>query len=295
MNNFDSCIEEFLLYLKIDKKYSENTIVSYQNDLRKYADFMREKRVEIEEVSKKDIEEFLDYLKKNKLNISSISHTISTIRTFYKFLAIHQKLAKSPVDLIELPKLRKKIPTVLSEEDIVKLLSIHPTTHFEYRNKAMLELMYGTGLRVSELVGLTIYDIDLEEDIVRTKGKGSKERIIPLGDMALDSLKEYLKIRGEMFKRNINDYLFLNNHGNKLTRQGFFKIIKKVAKENGVETEFSPHTLRHSFASHLLKHGADIRSIQELLGHSDVSTTQIYTQIEDPTKKETYHSKHPHG
>lgn len=159
----------------------------------------------------------------------------------------------------------------------------------------MLELMYSTGVRVSELINISIYDIDLTEDSVRIFGKGSKERIVPLGDMALESLKDYLKVRKEMLKKENNDFLFLNNHGKKLTRQGFFKIIKNIAKEKNIKTEFSPHTLRHSFASHLLKYGADLRSIQELLGHSDLSTTQIYTHIENDTKKEIYHKSHPHG
>lgn len=295
LRTFIVCIEEFLSYLRIDKKYSENTIMSYQNALKKYADFMIARDLEIDAVTRKDIELYLDDLKNHHISVKSISHSISTIRSFYKFLALHQKQLKNPIELIELPKLGKQIPKVLSENDINILLSINPVSNFDYRNRAMLELMYACGLRVSELVGLTIYDIDLEEDTVRTSGKGNKERIIPIGDMAISSLQDYLKIRNSMFKNERSDYLFLNNHGHKLTRQGFYKIIKKIAKEKGIQTEFSPHTLRHSFASHLLKYGADLRTIQEMLGHSDISTTQIYTQIEDDTKREVYHDKHPHG
>lgn len=295
MNKFEEDITEFLTYLKIDKKYSLNTINAYKNDLEKYYKYMQSKKKNIDDITKKEIEGYLKYLNEEKLSMSTISHNISTIRSFYKFLAIDKNLKNNPIELIELPKLKKRIPKVLSEEDINNLLTIKCNNNFDIRNKAMLELMYSTGVRVSELVNLTIYDIDLTEDIIKVFGKGSKERIVPLGDMALDSLKDYLKVRKEMLKKENNDYLFLNNHGKKLTRQGFFKIIKNLAKEKNIKTEFSPHTLRHSFASHLLKYGADLRSIQELLGHSDLATTQIYTHIENDTKKEIYHKSHPHG
>lgn len=295
MNKFEEDITEFLTYLKIDKKYSLNTINAYKNDLEKYYKYMQSKKKNIDDITKKEIEGYLKYLNEEKLSMSTISHNISTIRSFYKFLAIDKNLKNNPIELIELPKLKKRIPKVLSEEDINNLLTIKCNNNFDIRNKAMLELMYSTGVRVSELVNLTIYDIDLTEDIIKVFGKGSKERIVPLGDMALDSLKDYLKVRKEMLKKENNDYLFLNNHGKKLTRQGFFKIVKNLAKEKNIKTEFSPHTLRHSFASHLLKYGADLRSIQELLGHSDLATTQIYTHIENDTKKEIYHKSHPHG
>lgn len=295
MDKFEKDIEEFLTYLKIDKKYSLNTINAYKNDLEKYYKYMKNNNKTIDTITRKEIESYLKYLNTEKLSMSTISHNISTIRSFYKFLAIDKNLKNNPIELIELPKLKKRIPKVLSEEDINKLLTIKCNNNFDIRNKAMLELMYSTGVRVSELINISIYDIDLTEDSVRIFGKGSKERIVPLGDMALESLKDYLKVRKEMLKKENNDFLFLNNHGKKLTRQGFFKIIKNIAKEKNIKTEFSPHTLRHSFASHLLKYGADLRSIQELLGHSDLSTTQIYTHIENDTKKEIYHKSHPHG
>ncbi|MDD3341407.1 MAG: site-specific tyrosine recombinase XerD [Bacilli bacterium] len=292
---FEDTIQDFLTFLRVDKKYSVHTIDSYRNDLYKYEIFMKERKVEIDDVEKKDIEEYLKYLKLEQMSMATIAHTISSIRSFYKFLATNSNFKKSPIELIDLPKMKKKIPKVLSEGEVNTLLNITLTDPFSYRNKAMLELMYGSGLRVSELVNLTLYDIDIEEAIVRTMGKGSKERVIPFGDMALESLKAYLKVRNEMLKKDNVDVLFLNNHGRKLTRQGFFKIVKKIAKEKQIKTEFSPHTLRHSFASHLLKYGADLRSIQEFLGHSDLSTTQIYTHIENDTKKEVYHDAHPHG
>ena len=190
----------------------------------------------------------------------------------------------------------KKLPNTLDEEDIDKLLKIKLNDAFSYRNKAMLELMYATGLRVSELVNLKIHDIDLDMALVQTMGKGNKERIIPIGDYALYYIKEYLiNYRDSMLKKEYNDYLFLNNHGKKMTRQGFFKILQKLAKENEIKKDFSPHTLRHSFATHLLNHGADLRSIQELLGHSDISTTQIYTHVSNRQLRENYDEFHPHS
>ncbi len=195
-----------------------------------------------------------------------------------------------------MPKLNKSLPKILTEDEVLKLLDIPLSDNFSYRNKAMLELMYATGLRVSELVNLKLQDIDLNEDIVRTFGKGSKERIIPIGEYAKEYLEKYIyEHRGLMLKKNNSEYLFLNNHGNKMTRQGFFKIIKKLANEKGIKKDISPHTLRHSFASHLLKYGADLRTIQELLGHSDISTTQIYTHITNEELKKNYENFHPHG
>lgn len=295
MRKFDICIERFLHYLRIDKNYSENTILSYKNDMIKYNLYMKNKGKDIDQIVRKDIENYIKTLKEQDMNMSTISHSLSVLRSFYKFLVIDQNFKNNPVDLIDSPKLIKKIPKTLSEEEINILLNITPITTYDYRNKAMLELMYSSGLRVSELVNLTIYDINLDESFVKVFGKGSKERIVPLGDIAIHSIEDYLKIRSTMLKKKICDALFLNNHGLKMSRQGFFKIIKKLAKEKEIKTEFSPHTLRHSFASHLLKYGADLRSIQELLGHSDISTTQIYTHIENDTLKENYHNSHPHG
>ena len=200
------------------------------------------------------------------------------------------------MDQINNPKTKKSLPKVLSEDEINSLLDIDLKSDFDFRNKAMLELMYSSGLRVSELINLNISDIDLENDTVKIFGKGSKERIIPLNDYAKEALKEYVVVhRKELFKHGENNYLFLNNHGNKMTRQGFFKILKKMANEKKIKTEFSPHTLRHSFATHLLKYGADLRSIQELLGHSDISSTQIYTHVTNEKLENDYKEYHPHG
>lgn len=290
----DTFINEFTEYLIIDKKYSENTIKAYNNDLKKFKNFFKNKN--INQIDEKDIREYLKHLNKENNDTRTISHNISTLRSFYKFLLIEKKVLKNPMEYIELPKVKKTLPKTLSIEEIDRLLDINLTDSFSYRNKAMLELMYSSGLRVSELINVKIHDIDTSNCIIRIMGKGSKERIVPLGDYAIRYIELYLKEhREKLIKRELNDYLFLNNHGSKMTRQGFFKILKGIAREKNIKTEFSPHTLRHSFATHLLNGGADLRSIQEMLGHSDISTTQIYTHVSKEKLKENYNNFHPHA
>lgn len=290
----DTYINEFTEYLIIDKKYSENTIKAYNNDLKKFKNFIKNKT--INNIDENSIKDYLKYLNKENNDTKTISHNISTLRSFYKFLLIEKKVNKNPMEYIELPKTKKSLPKTLSIEEIDKLLDINLTDSFSYRNKAMLELMYSSGLRVSELINVKIHDIDVSNCIIRIMGKGSKERIVPLGDYAIRYIELYLKeYREKLIKKELNDYLFLNNHGNKMTRQGFFKILKQIAKEKNIKTEFSPHTLRHSFATHLLNGGADLRSIQEMLGHSDISTTQIYTHVSKEKLKENYNNFHPHA
>ena len=294
MKTLEQLIEEFLRYLLIDKGYSNNTINSYRIDLEKFLKYNKNRNVN--DISNDDIREYVKWLSKNELNQKTISRNISCLRSFYKFLVIEKFVKNNPSDSLITPKIKKSLPSTLTEEEVLKLLDIKLTDSFSYRNKAMLELMYGTGLRVSELVSLKLQDIDLSEDIVRTFGKGKKERIIPIGDYAVEYLKKYLEeYRPLMLKKTNCEYVFLNNHGKKMTRQGFFKIVKKIADENGINKQLSPHTLRHSFASHLLKYGADLRTIQELLGHSDISTTQIYTHITNEELKKNYQDYHPHG
>ena len=285
-------IEEFIDYLRFEKKYSKNTISSYKRDINKTNTYINK---DFAKLNKKDIQNYIQKLSKSE-NASSVSRCISTLKSFYKFLELNKYTNKTPLTTITNPKTVKKLPKILSEEEIEKLLDINLKTDFDYRNKAMLELMYSSGLRVSELINLNVNDIDLSNASVRIFGKGSKERIIPLNDYAIDALNNYiLTHRRSLFKHGESNYLFLNNHGNKMTRQGFFKILEKIAKEKGIKSELSPHTLRHSFATHLLKHGADLRSIQELLGHSDISTTQIYTHITSERLQKNYEEFHPHG
>ncbi len=286
-------IDLFCNYLLIDKKYSSNTIIAYRNDLTKFIQFCDK---DITKINTNDVKSYLHNLTHHEESKTTIARNISALRSFYKFLIIERVISNNPMENIELPKLTKKLPNTLDEDDIDKLLDIKLNDSFSYRNKAMLELMYATGLRVSELVNLKVHDIDLDMALVQTMGKGSRERIIPMGDYALYYVKEYLiNYRDSMLKKEYNDYLFLNNHGKKMTRQGFFKILQNISKEQGIKKIFSPHTLRHSFATHLLNHGADLRSIQELLGHSDISTTQIYTHVSNRQLRKNYDEFHPHS
>ena len=284
-------LNEYLEYLNIDKKYSNNTILSYHNDLKIYLNFLKEKSVL--KVQEKDVQIFLNQERQDK-NSRTIAHLLTVLNNFYQFLLKNQYLSKNPVEYIELPKLKKTLPTVLSHKEIESLLDIELVTKYDYRNKAMLELLYSSGLRVSELVNLTVYDVQLSENIVRIIGKGGKERIVPIDDYATKYLTIYMnEFRPQLMKKQITNDLFLNNLGKKISRQAMFKIIQQIALKKGIRTHFSPHTLRHSFATHLLENGADLRSIQELLGHSSISTTQIYTHVSNQFKKENYEC-HPH-
>lgn len=288
----EKLIDDFENYLMFEKKYSQNTVNSYKEDLKKMDKALKK---DFRVLNNKDIQNYIQNDLKD-LNASSVSRTISTLKSLYKYLKINGQIKTNPVSNINTPKKAQKLPKVLSEDEVNNLLDINLKTDFDYRNKAMLELMYSSGLRVSELINLTLNDIDTKNAIVRVFGKGSKERVIPLDEYACEALDNYILYhRYNLFKHGENNYLFLNNHGEKMTRQGFFKILQKLAKEKNIKTSFSPHTLRHSFATHLLKHGADLRSIQELLGHSDISSTQIYTHITNERLQNNYKEFHPHG
>lgn len=286
-------VDEYLDYLFLDKKYSKNTIASYRNALKKYFDYIDNREINYKNINVGDIEKFLSFLK--KINSSKTAYyTLTVLKNFYNYLIIEKVVGENIFYSIDMPKLSHNLPSVLSYEEVDKLLDIKVNDAFTARNKAILELMYASGLRISETVNLRLYDIDLTNNIVKVFGKGSKERIIPIGDIATKALNEYIyTYRNVLIKNKKNDYLFLNNHGNKLTRQGLFKNLKLLLKEKGIEKNVSPHTIRHSFATHLLNNGADLRVIQELLGHSSIKTTQIYTHISDEHLKEQYRS-HPH-
>ncbi|MBP3765613.1 MAG: site-specific tyrosine recombinase XerD [Bacilli bacterium] len=287
-------IKEYEDYLRIDKKYSNNTIMSYMNDLNKFNLFLDNK--DITKIDKTAIRSFIESEKNRKLSDRTISHDLIVIKNFYKYLEKNNTIKNNPSVDIELPKLKKALPHVLSLDEVDKILDIELKDKYAYRNKAMLELMYSSGLRISELVNLKIQDIDLEEDIVRVTGKGSKMRIVPIGDYAIYYLKLYInEYRSLLIKSKVSDYLFLNSRGDRISRQAMFKIIKQIIRDKNIKKDVSPHTLRHSFASHMLENGADLRSIQELLGHSDISTTQIYTHISNKKIKENYEESHPHN
>lgn len=281
-------------YLKIDKKYSKNTLLSYMNDINKFNEYIKNK--DFKKIEKKDVISYLDNERKKGMKDRTLSHNLIVIKNFYKYLYRIGEIKESPIQTIELPKLKKALPHVLSVEEVDKILDIELNDKYDYRNKAMLELMYSSGLRISELVNLKIQDIDLSENIVRVCGKGSKERIIPIGDYATNYLKIYInEYRRGFIKKQVNDYLFLNSRGNNISRQALFKLIKQIIRDKNIKKDVSPHTLRHSFATHMLENGADLRSIQELLGHSDISTTQIYTHVSNRVLKENYEESHPHN
>lgn len=285
-------IEQYLNYIKIDKKLSQNTYSSYQNDLNKFILFVNKDIPN--DISYNDITNYLEHLKKSNINDRSIAHNITVIRGFFKFLMQEKTISNDPSSRIELPKLRKKIPEFLTIEEVDNLLNIKLVKPHDYRNKAMLELLYACGLRVSELCNLHMHDVNTYEATVKCIGKGNKERIIPIGEVAIRYLEEYIMYhRSRLQKRTINDYLFISNYGTNISRQAFFNIIKKIAFEKGIKKHLSPHTLRHSFATHLLNGGADLKSIQELLGHSDISTTEIYTHITSDKIIENYNEFHP--
>ena len=278
----DEYISEFLSYLELDLNYSNNTILSYDNDLKRLNVYFKNKN--FLKLTVNDLVKFISSLK--DLSPSSISHMISTLKTFYSYFIKIDKIKVNPTDALKSPKLGLHLPEYLSMDEIDNLLDIDARDPFSARNKAILELMYATGLRISEVISLEFKNIDFEECIVRVMGKGSKERIVPINDYALDALNTYIEeYRPLMVKNEVNNYLFLNNHGKQMTRQGIFKMIKAECLKKGITKDISPHTIRHTFATHLLENGADLRIIQELLGHSDISTTQIYTHL---TNEELY-------
>ena len=283
-------IEDYINYLKIERQLSINTIDSYKRDLE---DFYKFTNKSYKFITKEDAIKYLEYLNK-KINARSINRHIVSIKNYFKFLEKNNSIKYNPFEEITGLKTPKKLPKVLSEEDVNNLLDIELNDAFSYRNKAMLELMYSSGLRVSELLNLEVNNIDFNMNLVRVFGKGSKERIVPIDDIATAYLNKYIEVyRNTLLKNKESDILFLNSRGDKLTRQGFFKILKTIAKEKGIKKELSPHTLRHSFATHLLNHGADLRSIQTMLGHENIETTQIYTHVSDNYIKENYDESHP--
>ena len=289
--NINDAIEDFISYCIFEKGLSDKTINSYRNDLNIYKEYLNNKSItKVSSIKPTHIKDFLKI--RNDEKTTTIAHNLTVIKNFHLYL-YKQNITKENIsEFISRPKVKKSIPKVLSIEDIDKLLDIKLETPYNYRNKAMLELMYATGLRISELINLKTNDIDLLEGTVIVMGKGSKERIIPIGDYAIDYLKKYLDVRYKLLKEQ-TDYLFVNNHGRPITRQGFFKILKKLLHEKGLNEDASPHTLRHSFATHLINRGADLRSVQEMLGHSDITTTKIYTEVSDELVRKEYNKYHP--
>ncbi len=284
----DKEIEKYLDYLKYERKLSDNTYKSYEYNLKMLSNYFD--KTLTKELNSEQLKEYfygLDISAKTK------AHYITVFNSYYNFLTRENIISKNPLCGIKMPKLEKKLPNYLTVEEIDKLLDIKLEKPTDYRNKAMLELLYATGMRISELTNLLISQIDFDDDLVRVMGKGKKERIIPLNDTAIKCLKEYIdNYRSFLLKLNTSEYVFINNFGNTISRQGFFKILKKLCNKAGIKKEVSPHTLRHSFATHLLNNGADLRIIQELLGHENLVTTEIYAHLQNKKIKDDYEN-HP--
>lgn len=290
-------VEDFFHYLVIERGLADNTITSYRRDLSKYVTYIDEEKSKStwETITRTDIVSFLAVLRDEGKSPATISRMISAIRSFHQFL-IREQLVKTDASLhLESPKLARLLPDILSSEEIDKLLDIKGNKPLQLRNKAMVELLYATGLRVTELTTLDVTDLHLNMGFVRCLGKGSKERIIPLGDIAKEALEDYLQhARHILVKKNSSESrMFVNHHGRPLSRQGFWKVLKSLALEAGLTKDITPHTLRHSFATHLLENGADLRAVQEMLGHADISTTQIYTHVSKARLKDMYDQFHP--
>jgi len=289
--------DEFVHYLIVERGVTDNTLKSYQRDLKNYIHYLDKvsRKSVWNAIGRADITGYLYKLKEDGKSPATLARNISSIRSFHQFLIQEQLVDHDASIHIETPKKERKLPATLSSRDVEALLTIDGNTPLKIRNKAMLELMYATGLRVSELIALKVSDLHLTMGFVRCMGKGSKERIVPLGNVAGKAVDDYLqRARGRLVKRGQDqNALFVNQHGRPLSRQGFWKILKGIAREAGIKKTITPHTLRHSFATHLLENGADLRSVQEMLGHADISTTQIYTHITKARLKDIYQSFHP--
>ena len=289
-------LEEFIYYLRVERGLSQNTVVSYRSDLKDYFDFLSLHQKKLcGEDDRENVRVYFYHLQMKGCSPATLSRRMAAIRSFYGYLATAGLLKKNPLADMESPRPARKLPHVLSIGEVERLLSqpkgLDPVS---LRDKAIIELLYATGLRVSEVISLNLGDINLENGFLRCIGKGSKERLVPVGDIALKALEEYLKKgRSKLTGRKSISALFLNQHGRRLTRQGIWKILKKYAGLAGIKTKLTPHTLRHSFATHLLECGADLRSVQEMLGHTDISTTQIYTHLTAKRLKEVYKRTHP--
>lgn len=287
---------DFRYHLQTDKRLSPNTISAYMTDLELYGEFLvkYQEISDITYVDKSHINKYIASLKRANLSKQTIARKIIAIKEFHKFLYAEKITDEDAAKFIELPKPSKPLPVVLTKEEISKMLdSIQTDTPLGLRDKAMIETLYASGLRISELVNLKTADIHLREKYIVVVGKGNKERMVPLGDMATIALRNYLEKGRPYLSKKPGTTLFYNYQGNQISRQSLYKYIVKLAKENEIMKEISPHTIRHSFATHLLEGGTDLRIVQELLGHEDISTTQIYTHIDRSRLKDMYQNTHP--
>ena len=302
MNNKDEDVifyelSDFRFHLESTKRASSNTIKSYLTDLKGYSLFLKNfQKIEyVEDIKKEHILKYIASLKRKDLAKKTISRKITAIKEFHKFLKDEDITKENPARLIDNVKLDKKIPEVLTVEEISKMIeSLNATDPIGLRNRAMMEVLYGSGLRVSELVSLKVSDLHMNAKYITVLGKGDKERMVPIGDLEQVALRSYIEnARPLLSAKKVSPILFLNYQGNPLSRQSVFKFIKELSVKNDIKKEISPHTIRHSFATHLLQNGVDLRIVQELLGHEDISTTEIYTHIDKSKIKEIFENTHP--
>ena len=288
-------LNDFKLYLEVNKNLSSNSVNSYVTDLIKYIEFLQKKYqvLDIKDIDSEMIKKYIQNLKKGGFESSSISRKISAIKAFHKYISNDEGIIDQATS-IKKPKKEEKLPTILTVEEIDLMFNtIKGSEPMDLRNRCMLEFLYGSGLRISELLDLTPQNIHIHSKEINIIGKGNKERIVPLSDMAIDAFNKWMSKGKIHFKTKPGNYLFINKSGDKLTRQGVWKLIKEIAKNAGITKEISPHTLRHSFATHLLNNGFNLRYVQFLLGHKDISTTQIYTHITLDKLREDYLQAHP--
>ena len=291
----NTLLRRYVTYLRLEKSFSPNTVAAYLRDLQKLVDFVTAEKLDILQVTYENLEQFLAQLWDIGADPRSVARIISGIRSFYGFLLLDEYIESDPTELLESPKIGMKLPEVLSVDEIDRMLStIDVSTMEGQRNRAMLEVLYSCGLRVSELISLRISDIYPEEEFIRVEGKGSKQRLVPISQVALNEIRNYMEYRGDLtVKRGAEDILFLNRRGGKLSRVMVFYIVKQQAETAGIQKTISPHTFRHSFATHLLEGGANLRAIQEMLGHEKITTTEIYTHIDREFLRKEILEHHP--
>lgn len=296
MKVINEIVNDYLHYLTVERGLSANTVASYHNDLEQFVQYLKKQGFKsFSEVKRSDITAYLHLETSAKKANSTIIRSVTSLRRFYSYLVHENSVIDDPMALIDTPKQEKHLPEVLSRTEVDTLLKApNVSSALGVRDRAILELMYATGLRVSEVINLRLSDLHLPVGLIKTVGKGQKERIVPIGDTAAYWVNEYLEHgRPSLLKEKRTDFLFLNFHGNKLTRQGIWKNLKIQVQKAGITKNITPHTLRHSFATHILENGADLRIVQELLGHSDISTTQIYTHLSKRRLSEVYNKTHP--
>ncbi len=290
----NNLVENFLDFLQKDKRLSDNTLQSYNRDIKLYGNYLDSNNLDMLKTDESSIRTYLDTLKENGKAVSTVSRNLASLRSFYQYLYKTKCVPVDPTANLESPKIERKPPKILSAEQVELLLDQPKCVDLKgYRDKAMLELVYATGIRVTELISLDIADINLEDGYIKCSSR-TKQRIIPIGNLAVNALKDYVeKSRNVLLKTDEDTALFVNMNGQRLTRQGFWKIIKQYKAQANIDVDITPHTLRHSFAVHLLENGAELRAIQEMLGHSDISSTQVYAQIEQNRIKDVYMKSHP--